>query len=118
MNLAMSSIKTLIAYARQPTLTSPLTPPSASSSSVASVPTNDADLDKARIESMNRLIGVMQRNLRVRYEVDVNDIVRGYVGVLSFGVTKPNRYIVYYPRSLMSPQKKLVPQHTDFSVTR
>ena len=37
---------------------------------------NSADLEKARVEAMTRLVTVLQRNLRVRYELDVEEVVK------------------------------------------
>ena len=36
---------------------------------------SDAEINRARIETMNKLIGILQRNLRVRYELDVAEVV-------------------------------------------
>lgn len=37
---------------------------------------NNADLERARVEAMTRLVTVLQRNLRVRYELDVEEVVK------------------------------------------
>lgn len=48
---------------------------SPSSSSLPSAPT-DADIDRMRVEAMNQLTSVLQRNLRVRYEINIPDVVQ------------------------------------------
>ncbi|KZS93708.1 hypothetical protein SISNIDRAFT_454123 [Sistotremastrum niveocremeum HHB9708] len=120
-NHANQCLKTLSVYARHPSATSPLTPPSASSSGSApnsilsmsnsngilgsaglsngttagGVPTSEIDLDKARADVMNRLVGIMQRNLRVRYEVDINDVVRGVTPALADSASRETRACAY-----------------------
>lgn len=54
---------------------SPSTSPS-TSSIPASPPGHDNDGTRLRIEAMTRLITILQRNLRVRYELDVAQVVQ------------------------------------------
>lgn len=54
----------------------PLSPPtSPSSSNMSSIP-NENELNRLRIDNMNHLIGILQRNLRVRYELNLPDVVQ------------------------------------------
>jgi len=34
------------------------------------------DNDRSRIDVMNRLVGIFQRNLRVRYEINLAEVVQ------------------------------------------
>lgn len=56
-----------------PTPLSPSTSPSTSNITSA---TNDHELDRLRVDTMNHLIGVLQRNLRVRYDLNIPDVVQ------------------------------------------
>ena len=40
------------------------------------------DLDKARIDIINKLVNLLQRNLRVRYELSISDLVQASVPFL------------------------------------
>ncbi len=40
---------------------------------------SETELSRARIETMNKLIKILQRNLRVRYELDVAEVVHALV---------------------------------------
>ncbi len=57
---------------------SPSTSPSTSSLPNPATAT-EAELNRARIGTMNKLIGILQRNLRVRYELDVAEVVHALV---------------------------------------
>jgi rapamycin-insensitive companion of mTOR len=46
-----------------------------SSSNVALPPHHDAQSDRSRTEYMNRLAGAIQRNIRVRYELDPSEVI-------------------------------------------
>lgn len=73
-----SSYIRILASAGNRAPTSPPTSPTASSSSIPDV-TTDAEANRIRADAMTRLIGVLQRNLRVRYELDVAQVVKVYV---------------------------------------
>lgn len=61
--------------AQPPAGASPSTSPSSSAMpNITSA--NNADLERARVEAMARLVTVLQRNLRVRYELDVEEVVK------------------------------------------
>ncbi len=53
----------------------PLSPPTSPSSSNLTIP-SETELNKTRVDTMNRLINVLQRNLRVRYDLNVPDVVQ------------------------------------------
>ena len=61
--------------AQSPSGASPSTSPSTSAMPNMAA-ANSADLEKARVEAMTRLVTVLQRNLRVRYELDVEEVVK------------------------------------------
>lgn len=81
MQQANSCIKSLLSLSRQ---TAPLqssaalSPSTSPSSSALPNPTsaNLVELNRSRIDAMTRLIGVLQRNLRVRYELDIAEVVQ------------------------------------------
>ena len=82
MHQANSSLKALQILARQSqshshsssSAPSPSTSPS--SSTLPNLATaSEAEISRARIEPMNKLIDILQRNVRVRYELDVADVV-------------------------------------------
>lgn len=77
LNQANSYLKSLITTSRP----SSSTPTMASSSNTSTVPTN-SELDKARIDIMNKLVNLLQRNLRVRYELSVSELVQASVPFL------------------------------------
>lgn len=75
---ANGAIRTLLHLARQhehPSAPSPSTSPSTSTLPNVATAT-DAELNRARVEAMNKLIGTLQRNLRVRYELEIGEVVR------------------------------------------
>ena len=81
MHQARSAIKALLHLSRQypyshPGSSAPSPSASPSTSTLPNVLTaSEAELNRARIETMARLIGILQRNLRVRYELDVAEVV-------------------------------------------
>ncbi|TDL23281.1 hypothetical protein BD410DRAFT_858667 [Rickenella mellea] len=91
---ASALIKTLSAYARQN-----LTPTSASSASSSSstspLPTTEQELDRARTETMARLIVILQKNMRVAYEVDVSELIQIVMPALSDRASKKSRATAY-----------------------
>lgn len=78
----------------RPVTTSPSHPSHGSSSSAATAPT-EAENSKTRVETMNQLIGVLERNLRVRYEVNVADVIQAILPALSDRSTKQCRATAY-----------------------
>ncbi|CAL1712811.1 unnamed protein product [Somion occarium] len=89
---ASSHIKTLISLPRSGAL-SPSNLPSTSSSS--SPPMNDAELNHSRIDAMKQLIGVLQRSLRVRYEINVAEVIQATLPSLSDRASKQCRATAY-----------------------
>ena len=80
MHQASSAVKALLLLSRQPhghsssSIPSPSTSPSTSTlPNPATAP--ESEISRARIETMNKLIVILQRNLRVRYELDVAEVV-------------------------------------------
>ncbi len=85
MHQANSAIKSLLLLSRQQSYgqssssaASPSTSPSTSTLPNPATAT-DAELSRARIENMAKLIALLQRNLRVRYELDVGEVVHASV---------------------------------------
>ena len=37
---------------------------------------SEEDVDKLRIEAMNTLVSALKRNARVRYEIDMNELIK------------------------------------------
>ena len=52
------------------------------SSSITTPSPTSPELDKTRIDVMNKLVNLLQRNLRVRYELSVSDLVQASVPFL------------------------------------
>ncbi|KIK95059.1 hypothetical protein PAXRUDRAFT_141598 [Paxillus rubicundulus Ve08.2h10] len=90
LNQANSYIKSLVSLPRS----SASTPASASSSSNVLGSTN-SDQDRARIDVMNRLVYLFQRNLRVRYEISVAELVQAVIPSLSDRSSKHCRAAAY-----------------------
>lgn len=85
MHQANNAIKSLLLLSRQHSYShpnssaaSPSTSPSTSTLPNPATAT-DAELSRARIENMAKLITLLQRNLRVRYELDVGEVVHASV---------------------------------------
>ena len=72
LQLARGHVRTLISLSR--TVTSPPTSPGASATP-QSTSLHDPETTRTRVDAMNRLIGLLQRNLRVQYELDVVQVV-------------------------------------------
>ncbi|KAI0697900.1 Rapamycin-insensitive companion of mTOR, N-term-domain-containing protein [Cytidiella melzeri] len=73
----------------------PLSPPTSPSSSNMSSAQNDTELNRLRVENMNKLIGVLQRNLRVRYDLNIPDVVQAVIPALADSATKQSRATAY-----------------------
>ncbi|KAF8133736.1 Rapamycin-insensitive companion of mTOR, N-term-domain-containing protein [Boletus edulis] len=86
LNQANSYLKSLASTSR-PTFSAP-------SSSTSPSPTN-SEMDKARIDIMNKLVNLLQRNLRVRYELNGSDLVQAVIPSLSDKSSKHCRAAAY-----------------------
>ena len=87
---AMNLLRTLLSYTRNT-----VSPTLASSSAGPAPPATEADLEKARVETMNRLITVLQRNVRVRFEMNMEELVTGVIPSLSDHASSKARAISY-----------------------
>ncbi|KAL5482443.1 hypothetical protein ACEPAI_9037 [Sanghuangporus weigelae] len=87
---ATTLLRTLLSYARNT-----VSPTLASSSAGPAPPATEADLEKARVESMDRLITVLQRNFRVRYEMSIEELVTSAVPSLADHASSRARAIAY-----------------------
>ncbi|KIJ64502.1 hypothetical protein HYDPIDRAFT_175469 [Hydnomerulius pinastri MD-312] len=79
LNQASAYIKSLGSLAR-PSASPPVAVSSSSSDTTAST---SSDQDKARIDVMNKFVVLLQRNLRVRYEISIADLVQAVLPSLS-----------------------------------
>ncbi|KIY45635.1 hypothetical protein FISHEDRAFT_66904 [Fistulina hepatica ATCC 64428] len=77
---AQSCIKTLISLAR---------------SGGSSQGSPSADVDRERIDTMKRLIAILQRSLRVRYEMDIAEVVRAVAPALADAGSRQSRSAAY-----------------------
>ncbi|EMD39883.1 hypothetical protein CERSUDRAFT_112137 [Gelatoporia subvermispora B] len=100
MHQAHSALRTLTSLARPASSSQPTTPASPSTSPSSSTPPtvaslSDAAKTRARIEAMALLIGILQRNLRVCYELDIVEVVHAVLPCLSDKSTKHCRATAY-----------------------
>ncbi|SRR6266404_2943896 len=72
LQLARGHLRTLISVSR--TVASPPTSPDSSTTPQATS-LHDPEATRTRIDAMNKLIGLLQRNLRVQYELNVIQVV-------------------------------------------
>ncbi len=72
LQLARGHLRTLMSLSR--TVTSPPTSPGSSTTPQATS-LHDPEMTRTRTDAMNKLIGLLQRNLRVQYELDVVQVV-------------------------------------------
>jgi large subunit ribosomal protein L17e len=56
----------------------------ASSSSNDITASESFEIDRHRVEIMNRIVEIQQRNLRVRYELKISDVLKSYVAFSHF----------------------------------
>ncbi|KAJ3553483.1 hypothetical protein NM688_g3590 [Phlebia brevispora] len=77
------------------TAPSSASPPHSPSSSTALSISVDGDFNRPRIEIMNQLIGVLKRNLRVRYEMNIPDVVQAIIPALADRASKQSRATAY-----------------------
>ncbi|EJF61068.1 hypothetical protein DICSQDRAFT_147513 [Dichomitus squalens LYAD-421 SS1] len=101
MHQANSAIRALLHLHRQhsygtqnSSIPSPSTSPSTSTLPNPATAT-DTELNRARVEAMNRLVGILQRNLRVRYELEVGEVVRAVLPSLADKASKQSRATAY-----------------------
>ncbi|KAI0004603.1 Rapamycin-insensitive companion of mTOR, N-term-domain-containing protein [Russula compacta] len=89
---ARGHVKTLISLSR--TVTSPPTSPG---SLIPAQATNLHDLEttRTRVDAMTKLIGLLQRNLRVQYELDVVQVAHAVIPALSKHSTQFSRATAY-----------------------
>ncbi|KII86754.1 hypothetical protein PLICRDRAFT_43412 [Plicaturopsis crispa FD-325 SS-3] len=90
LNHATSYVKALNNMGR-----TPATPPAASPSSSSTSTPGEASSDRSRIDAMTKLIGIMQRNLRVRYELNIVDLVHAVIPALADRCSKQCRTTAY-----------------------
>ncbi|KAI0366921.1 hypothetical protein BV20DRAFT_1001539 [Pilatotrama ljubarskyi] len=101
MHQANSAIKALVHLSGQhphshPSSSAPSPSASPSTSTLPNPATaTDAELNRARIEHMAKLIGLLQRNLRVRYELDVGEVVHAVLPSLADKASKQARATAY-----------------------
>jgi hypothetical protein len=88
MTLAATQISRLSTPWSGVTLVSPESPRSASRFSPltsqipqAPLPTDDEKLDQLRIDAMGTLVSILKRNTRVRYEIDVVEVIKASVAI-------------------------------------
>lgn len=89
---AWGHVKTLLSLSRA--ATSPSASPGASTPPQA-ISLHDPETNRTRIEAMTRLIGLLQRNLRVQYELDIVQVVRAVTPALSKHSTQLSRATAY-----------------------
>lgn len=68
---------------------------SASSSAGPPPPTSESELEKARIETMIVFVGVLQRNPRVRLEINTEELVAAVGPALADRASTRSRAIAY-----------------------
>lgn len=84
MTLATTQISRLVTHSRVFPINSPGSPqllPQLSPSSLQAVPlpADERELDQTRINAMDTLVSILKRNTRVRYEIDVVELVEACV---------------------------------------
>ena len=72
LQLARGHLRTLISLSR-PVTSPPTSPGSSTTPQVTSL--HDPETIRTRIDAMTKLVGLLQRNLRVQYELDVVQVV-------------------------------------------
>jgi hypothetical protein len=72
-------LNNLLSSGRQPQ--SPTTSVASSSSRQNPLQAEDPELDRTRITYMTKLTAILQRNLRVRYEMNTSEVVRACVRI-------------------------------------
>lgn len=92
LQLARGHLRTLISLSK--TVTSPPTSPGSSTTPQATS-LHDPETTRIRIDAMTKLIGLLQRNLRVQYELDVVQVVHVVIPALSKRSTQFSRATAY-----------------------
>ncbi|KZT18431.1 hypothetical protein NEOLEDRAFT_1125374 [Neolentinus lepideus HHB14362 ss-1] len=92
LNNAIECIKTLSSLGKSSTSQLSTSP---STSTIKAAPSSDEEVDAARTDTMNRLVGVLQRNLRVRYAVPISEVVQVALLGLSDKCSKQCRACAY-----------------------
>ncbi|KAJ7675763.1 Rapamycin-insensitive companion of mTOR, N-term-domain-containing protein [Mycena polygramma] len=92
LNNASTCIKSLAALARA-NVVSPVSGASGSSSAPPIV--NAADVDRQRVEIMTKLVSILQRNLRVRYELNLTDVMQAVIPALADKASQKCRAAAY-----------------------
>ncbi|KAI0643109.1 Rapamycin-insensitive companion of mTOR, N-term-domain-containing protein [Trametes meyenii] len=127
MHQANSAIKALLLLSRQNSYRPNSSAPSPSASPSTSTLPNpatatEAELSRARIETMAKLIGILQRNLRVRYELDVGEVVHAVLPSLADKATKQARATAYrlIRHALVDSHsvRRLGEQHLDWYIVK
>ncbi|KAJ7212059.1 Rapamycin-insensitive companion of mTOR, N-term-domain-containing protein [Mycena pura] len=88
---ASTCIKTLATLARG-TSNSPISSTAGPSAPSAA---NGTDIDRQRIEIMTRLVSILQRNLRVRYELNLTDVMQAVIPALADRASQQCRAAAY-----------------------
>ncbi|KAF8827637.1 hypothetical protein HHX47_DHR4000396 [Lentinula edodes] len=90
--------------------------------SFKSEPPDPSNLDKELVKVMTKLVGILQRNLRVRYELTISEIAQSVIFALADKRTKECRAVAYrvLRHSLVDPEsvKKLKEQEIDWYIIR
>ncbi|KAI0822217.1 Rapamycin-insensitive companion of mTOR, N-term-domain-containing protein [Trametes gibbosa] len=101
MHQANSAIKALVLLSRQHSYDHPASSAGSPSTSpsISTLPNpataSEVELSRARIENMAKLIGLLQRNVRVKYELDVGEVVHAVLPSLADKASKQARATAY-----------------------
>jgi len=110
MNSATSLIRTLQILPTVLTASPlPQPPPSSATSSQIPLLNSESDLDTLRSQTLGKLATVLYRNLRVRYEIDVEALLQGIIPALSDYSTSSTRALAYRLLRLMLPTPSVPP---------
>ncbi|KAJ7600701.1 Rapamycin-insensitive companion of mTOR, N-term-domain-containing protein [Mycena floridula] len=117
LHTAQNCIASLVALGRPPQASSP----SATASSSTGPPSLPED-DQKWIEIMTKLVTIMQRNLRVRYEMNVAEVVQAVIPALADKRSKQCRATAYrlirHALIDVDSVKQLVEQSLDWYIVR
>ncbi|KAF8578071.1 hypothetical protein K439DRAFT_1395907 [Ramaria rubella] len=99
MTLATVQIARLMTQSRVSPVASPssprLVPQISPSFQQSPIPIDEKDTDKSRIEAMETLVSVLKRNTRVRYELDVVELIKAVIPSLADTSSKESRTAAY-----------------------
>ncbi|EJD50823.1 hypothetical protein AURDEDRAFT_111977 [Auricularia subglabra TFB-10046 SS5] len=95
--LADSLTSTLVSYARSSSQSTAVSPFTASTSSLNASASSMADgtLDQARVETMDQLVQALRSNVRVAYELDLDELLPAIVPCLADSALKEARASAY-----------------------